>query len=155
MKFRFIGQKGFSIIELMIVVGIIGVLASVGLPKMQVFLAKSKRAEVKTVLGSFQTFEEAYNADNGAYGSDVAIGFSSAADKPKMKFNTATWTFAHTLPAGGFSATMTSVANKLCTMATGADLDVWTITASTSIKGSGGAAPVTANGTDWKSPACT
>ena len=154
MKFRFNGQKGFSIVELLIVVGIIGVLASVGLPKMQVFLAKSKRAEVKTVLGSLNTFEQAYYADNSKYGTDLDIGFSKVLGTPNMKFNTAIWTF-DLLPAApdtGFTGRMVAAAGALCK---GAISESWTITAITPTTGFNGAAAATAGGTDWKTPTCT
>ena len=154
MKFRFNGQKGFSIIELMIVVGIIGVLASVGMPKMQVFLAKSKRAEVKTVLGALSTFEQAYYADNSKYGTDLDIGFSKVAGTPNIKFDTALWTFTFTpaAPTTTFTGKMAAAAGELCK---GSLAEEWTITDTTSTRGSGGAEPATALGTDWKTPTCT
>lgn len=120
MKFRFNGQKGFSIIELMIVVGIIGVLASVGLPKFQVFLAKSKRAEVKIVLGAASTFEQAYYADTNTYGTDANTGY-------KATNNASVWTYSNpTLAAATtFSITMKSVDDMLCK---GAKSETWTVT---------------------------
>lgn len=134
MKFRFNGQKGFSIIELMIVVGIIGVLTSVGLPKVQVFLAKSKRTEVRTVLGGLNTFEQAYYADTSTYSDDKTIGFSAVAGTPNMKFNTTIWTFALTpaAPTTAFTGKMTSTADKLCV---GATSEVWTVTQSAATTG--------------------
>jgi prepilin-type N-terminal cleavage/methylation domain-containing protein len=68
-------DSGFSLVELMIVVGIIGVLAAVATPKMQVFMAKAKQAEAKTTLSHIYTLEEAYFAENSSYDTTANVGF--------------------------------------------------------------------------------
>jgi prepilin-type N-terminal cleavage/methylation domain-containing protein len=60
-------SAGFTLIELMIVVAIIGLLASIALPNYAAFQLKTKTAEVKSNLAAIVTVEEAYFAEFGSY----------------------------------------------------------------------------------------
>lgn len=69
-------QKGFSLIELMIVVVIIGLLATIGVPQYQNFIAKTRQAEAKNLMSGVYTAEKAFFAEwNQYYGDFRAIGF--------------------------------------------------------------------------------
>jgi prepilin-type N-terminal cleavage/methylation domain-containing protein len=67
-------QKGFSLVELMIVVGIIGILSTLALPRFKQFQAKAKMAEAKTVLAHLFTMEQTYALDNNTYIAMDATG---------------------------------------------------------------------------------
>ena len=60
-------RKGFTLIELMIVVAIIAILAAIAIPQYRKFQLKAKTSEAKTNLGAIKTCEEAYAAENDHY----------------------------------------------------------------------------------------
>jgi len=65
MKMR--NKKGFTLIELMIVVAIIGILAAIAIPNFLKFQAKSKQSEAKTNLKAIYTAETGYFGENNTY----------------------------------------------------------------------------------------
>ncbi|MGB7971152.1 MAG: prepilin-type N-terminal cleavage/methylation domain-containing protein [Candidatus Deferrimicrobiaceae bacterium] len=62
-------RKGFTLIELMIVVAIIGILAAIAIPNFLKFQAKSKQSEAKTNLKGIYTAETGYFGENNSYGN--------------------------------------------------------------------------------------
>ena len=70
-------QKGFTLIELMIVVAIIGILAAIAIPNFIKFQARSKQSEVKANLKALFTAEKAFMQEKDRYSSLVGeMGFS-------------------------------------------------------------------------------
>lgn len=74
---RFVRAKlGFSLVELMIVVAIIGVLATIGIPTFRTMVQKAKKSEAKVALGALYTSEVAFFSEYGVYGNLLdKIGF--------------------------------------------------------------------------------
>jgi len=64
-------KKGFTLIELMIVIAIIAFLAVVSVPSFNRFLAKSKRAEAYMNLNSIYAAQKAYWAEHGKYSNKL------------------------------------------------------------------------------------
>ncbi len=60
-------SKGFTLIELMIVVAIVGVLAAIAIPNFLTYQAKSKTSEAKVNLGSIGTSAEAWRTEKDTF----------------------------------------------------------------------------------------
>ena len=58
------GQKGFTLIELMIVIAIIGILAAIAIPQFVTYRQKGYNTQAKGELKSFYTACQAYFADS-------------------------------------------------------------------------------------------
>lgn len=77
-------QKGFTLIELMVVVTIVGVLVAVAMMSYQHFTRKAQSVEAEVALAEIHRLQEIHHAQNGSYGTDLGmIGFSQF---PALKF---------------------------------------------------------------------
>ena len=61
------GQKGFTLIELMIVIAIIGILAAIAIPQFAAYRERGYIASMQADLNSVRIAEEAYYVDHGEY----------------------------------------------------------------------------------------
>ena len=77
MQTRKLVAKGFTLIELMIVVAIIGILAAIAIPNFIKFQARSKQSEAKSNLKGVFTAQKSWFQEKDAYSPNVGhIGFS-------------------------------------------------------------------------------
>jgi type IV pilus assembly protein PilA len=75
-------QKGFTLIELMIVVAIVGILAAVALPAYQDYTARAQVSELISLAdGAKLAVAETYQSTGTLPGSNTAAGFTGAVGK--------------------------------------------------------------------------
>jgi type IV pilus assembly protein PilE len=76
-------QRGFTLIELMIVVAVVGVLALVALPAYQDSVRKSRRADAISALTRLQLLQERYRGGEVRYASAVASMPQATSQSPE------------------------------------------------------------------------
>lgn len=107
-------QSGFSLVELMVVVAIIGVLAAMSAGQVQKQIAKARQSEAKTNLATLWSSMETFKAEWAAYTGD--FGQLKLAYAGQLRYNTG---FAGAGPAvpgyTGTAATGQTNAGAYCT----------------------------------------
>lgn len=77
-------RRGFTLVELLIVVAIIGILAAIAIPNFQRFQAKSRQAEARINLGSIFSGQMAFFSLNSRFGTFSEIGFYSSEERARI-----------------------------------------------------------------------
>ena len=78
MRFHFVPPKplsrasGFTLVELMITVAIVGILAAIALPSYSAYIARARRADARTQLVQAAQFMQRFYAANDQYDQDRA-----------------------------------------------------------------------------------
>jgi type IV pilus assembly protein PilA len=83
MRKMFHKQEGFTLIELMIVVAIIGILAAIAIPNFLQYQMKSRQSEAKTNLQAIRTSQIAFQGERGCFIGLTAYGVVAPAGGTK------------------------------------------------------------------------
>jgi type IV pilus assembly protein PilE len=74
MPLKYHSRSGFTLIELMIVVGVIGILASIAYPSYMDYVRKARRTEAQSLMLNMQLQQEKYRVNHAAYASLADLG---------------------------------------------------------------------------------
>ncbi len=108
--------KGFTLVELMIVIAILGVIFAIAIPTYRSYVEAARTAEAKTNLSTIRLLEEQHFADQGEYiGADgvAAIKVALPGFEPGVETNLNYVYNITVTTTGGFKATATYKPNSV------------------------------------------
>lgn len=108
-------QDGFTLVELMVVVAIIGLLSAVAIPNFQKYQARSKTSEAKLQLAALYTAEAAFFSDYNIYHTCLRhMGYDPSAEAASRYF-TVGFNVAAAIDANAYASATNSGLDATCT----------------------------------------
>ena len=83
-------QHGFTLIELVIIVTVVGILAAIAIPAYTDYVVRARRADAQSVMFDLQQKQEKWRANHSTYGNlqaDGSIGTATAATYSTTYYN--------------------------------------------------------------------
>ncbi len=81
--------KGMTLVELLIVVVVIAIIASIALPSYEQFMQKGRRADGKNAIMQLSALQERFYSENGFYGRMTDLVGTATFDSDKGHYNVA------------------------------------------------------------------
>ena len=125
MKMLLKKKAGFTLVELMIALVVIGILSAIALPNYNAWVKKSRRADATVALSRAQQLQEKYRVSNTTYSSSMSsIGASTTSDSGYYTIsissaNTTDYTLTATPVSGKSQASDTSCPTLTVTQSSG------------------------------------
>ena len=104
--------KGFTLVELVIVIVIVGILSIVAVPIYRGYTRKAMATEGKALLGAIQTAQKIYYAENAFFAPQTATSFSSLLDVDARSNKYFTSFSIPTADTAGFTASTTGTSTS-------------------------------------------
>ncbi len=114
-------QTGFTLVELMIVVAIVGILAGIGYPSYSAYIIDNNRNGAKAALYKAQLLQEQYYLDNGQYATSLASGAADTLFDAGWRDSSDYYTFA--LDPSSSTSSYTLIATVAASSSQATDLD--------------------------------
>lgn len=113
MQVKKVCAKGFTLIEIMIVVAIIGILSSIALPAYQKYVLRSHRTAAVSALQDLASRETTFYSTNNAYTASLTtLGYSSD-PYPVPNASDAFYNITASVTATSFTLTATAINSQL------------------------------------------